>query len=72
MQVTFRYGSGNTTIREFAEGTSLGCAIQQVRAGLGAGGNVQGFTGGVPQEDHTVLRDGMTVSLHDKACQKAS
>lgn len=74
MNVTFTYGTGNTATKTFAAGTTLGQALQNetLRAFLGYGANVEGYIGGVPQPNTTVLAAGMQVSIHDKACAKAS
>lgn len=73
MRVTIKFGSGNELVKEFPEGTSLGCAIKNphVRGALGYGENVEGHIGGVPQDDSLTLRDGMTVSVNSRACAKA-
>jgi hypothetical protein len=73
MIVTFRYGTGNEKVHTLPEGTTLGNALndQRLKAGLGYGSNVEGSIGGIPQPPTTTLREGMLVTIADKACQKA-
>ena len=73
MIVKIKYGTGNELSKDFPAGTTLGCVIgnQHVRGALGYGQNVQGHVGGVPQNDSTLIFEGMTISVNDKACSKA-
>lgn len=72
MRVTITYGSDNSLTRQFVGtiGTVLG--DEDVQAALGFGDNVEGHVYGVPQANSTPLVDGMTISVHDKSCAKAS
>lgn len=72
--VTIRYGSGNTLTKDFPEGTSVGCVLTNtaVKAALGYGNNVQGNVSGVPVPDSNTIYSGMTISVTDKACNKAA
>lgn len=74
MRVTIKYGTGNELSKEFPEGTTLGCVLgnQHVRGSLGYGASVQGHIGGVPQSDSIVPPDGVTISVQDKSCTKAT
>ncbi len=74
MNVRIKYGSGNELAKDFPEGTSLGCILNNphVRAALGYGSSVAGHIGGVPQSDSLVPPDGAVISVNDKACQKAT
>ena len=74
----FSYGSGNEVNKTLGNapgnlppGTTLDQAISSLRPSLGYGQNVEGHIGGVPQNGSLALQDGMTVSIHDKACGKA-
>ena len=71
-QVKVKFGTGNELSKDFPLGTTLGCVLknQFVKGALGYGENVQGFIGGVPQADSTLIADGMTVSVHNAACEK--
>jgi hypothetical protein len=73
MQVKIKYGTGNELSKDFPAGTTIGCVLgnQFVRGALGYGQNVQGFVNSVPQNDSTYIAEGMTISVHDKACTKA-
>lgn len=73
MQVRIKYGTGNELSKDFPAGTTIGCVLsnQFVRGALGYGSNVQGFVNSVPQSDSTYIAEGMTISVHDKACNKA-
>lgn len=80
MNITIKYGSGNeltaansNVVRDLGPGLTAKQVITtpRIRAALGYGENVEAFIAGVPNDSSTVV-DGMTISVHDKACQKAS
>lgn len=74
MLVTIKYGSGNELKKEFPSGTTIGQIIRNpsVQGALGYGNNVEGFVQGCPQHDNTQAADSMAISVHEKACGKAS
>ena len=74
MTVTIRYGVGNELKKTFPPGTTIGQIISNanVRAVLQYGANVAGHVQGEQMPDATPARDGMTITVNDKACEKQS
>ena len=79
MRIVIKYGTGNELtaensqiVRDLGPGLTASQVIRtpRIQAALGYGANVEAFIGGVPNDNATVV-DGMTISVHDKACQKA-
>lgn len=76
MLITLKYGTGNERKYDQPPGVSLQAVLDNPtnRASLGYGKNVEGWIGGVPQDGAFVLREqhaGMTITVNDKACEKA-
>lgn len=71
MQVTVKYGTNNELRKEYAGTPTLQTVLNDARAALGYGTNVEGHIGSVPQPATMPLQNGMVISVHDKACQKA-
>lgn len=74
MSITVKYGSGNSLTKTFPVGTTVDGVLKNdaIKGALGFGNNVEGHVDGVPQTGSTSLRDGITLAVYDKACQKAA
>lgn len=70
--ITIQYGSGNQISKNIDGELTVGQAITQFRNVLGYGQNVEGHLDGIPQGNDISLEDGDVLSIHDKACSKAS
>lgn len=73
MNINIKYGSRNQNF-DFAEGTSIDNVLNDsaIRGALGYGQSVEAHLDGVPQKGSITLRDGDTLSVHDKQCSKAA
>lgn len=73
MKVTVRFGVGNQLTRTFPQGSTINSVLtdRNVQAVLGFSTNVEGYVHGVPQPGTTLLVDGMTIDVNNKACEKA-
>lgn len=74
LSVTIQYGTGNSITKSFPAGTTVEQVLTSpaVRGGLGYGANVEGHLDGIPMPGTASLRSGDVLSVHDKACNKAS
>ena len=79
MRITIKYGTGNelnadtsAVVRDLGPGLTAKqiISVPRIKAALGYGDNVEAFIGGAAN-DAAIVVDGMTLSVHDKACQKA-
>lgn len=70
----FRFGTGNEVTRNDLIGQRLATALgdARLRTALAYGASVEGNIQGQPQSPDLILRQGMVVDIHDKACSKQS
>lgn len=72
MEITFRYGVGNSLTNQVPNGWTIGHAKNDpvIRAALGFGANVKGHVCGIAQTDCTPLAPGMIVTFADAPQEK--
>jgi hypothetical protein len=72
MRYTIHYSGSSLSREDVSEGLTVDQVLKDPRnkSGLDYGDNVEAHIGGVPQPGHTVVRDGMSLKVHDRACSK--
>ena len=74
MQVTVKFGAGNSCTKDLPEGTTIGdiAANAAIRGYLGFGENVQFYLHSQAMPNHVVLHNGDVVSVQQAASEKGS